>query len=226
MTDSAADFLRQRLGRQDRLHPVRACGGCTMCCKTNPVLDLYPPKAAGELCPHACLGKGCAIYADRPDECRGFACEWILDSDMPDDLKPDRCGFVVQITPDRRVMQVLPDRTLTLGQWRRLVRLGERFAQDGGLVWIAVADMDGDREAYRQFLAPPHPCFVGHILGLDGQPFVIWFLPVEMYRELIRSGVPPEQHSDALFDLVLESSLGLVTTSQARTIASKLGSSP
>jgi hypothetical protein len=202
-----------------RLHPVRERAGCTLCCTTQEVVELFPPKPGGEPCPHACAGTGCRIYADRPGECRGFACEWILDPAIPDDLKPDRCGFVVQITPNRKVMTINPDRTLTLGQWRRLVRFAGQFvARDRGVVLVCVNNMLGDRGAYRRFISTKPQCFIGHAPDLDGRPYAIFFMPVAAWHELRMSAVPPEHHTRVVLQYILENSSDLAGLSVERQL--------
>lgn len=37
---------------------------------------------------------GCAIYEDRPEVCRSFQCGWIQAPNLPDALRPDRCGVL------------------------------------------------------------------------------------------------------------------------------------
>jgi len=40
-------------------------------------------------------GPGCGIYDKRPHSCRVWRCGWIENDDWEDDLRPDRCGFIV-----------------------------------------------------------------------------------------------------------------------------------
>ena len=53
----------------------RSCGDCKLCCSTMAVYELDKPR--GECCKHV-NGKGCGIYADRPQSCREFECLWLL----------------------------------------------------------------------------------------------------------------------------------------------------
>lgn len=77
----------------------RECGGCRMCCVAPPIKE--PEKVAGEACVN--LGpQGCEIYAERPQVCRGFACEWLW-------------GFGdIGQRPDR--MQAMPTPAIHAGQ--------------------------------------------------------------------------------------------------------------
>lgn len=74
--------------------PARTCGTCTLCCKAVGVHALAKP--AGAWCPHCDRrGGGCAIYGERPGECRTFSCAW-LDGLLPEDRdRPDRLKVVL-----------------------------------------------------------------------------------------------------------------------------------
>jgi hypothetical protein len=77
--------------------PGRACGSCTLCCKTVAVAELAKP--AGTCCLHALRGKGCAIYGSRPAGCRDFYCEWMLTRALGPEWRPDRARFALMVTP-------------------------------------------------------------------------------------------------------------------------------
>jgi hypothetical protein len=75
----------------------RSCGACRACCITlgfqareGEALFDKPP---GLPCPHL-VEAGCRIYADRPPVCRRFQCGWIQAPNLPDALRPDRCGVL------------------------------------------------------------------------------------------------------------------------------------
>ena len=53
----------------------RQCGSCSLCCKVLAVHGASKPKR--QWCKHCKVGKGCAIYADRPQDCRDFNCMYI-----------------------------------------------------------------------------------------------------------------------------------------------------
>jgi len=77
----------------------RACGACQLCCKLVPVPVIQ--KAAGKRCQHQHTGKGCAIYVNRPFDCRAWSCRWLADKPNTEMLsRPDRSHFVIDITPD------------------------------------------------------------------------------------------------------------------------------
>lgn len=52
----------------------RACGECTVCCTVMAVPELHKPNRRA--CTHVC-DEGCAIHAERPQDCRDFHCLWL-----------------------------------------------------------------------------------------------------------------------------------------------------
>jgi len=70
----------------------RDCGPCVSCCSFFAIAELAKP--AGVLCSHS-TDHGCTIYADRPKACRVFYCAWRCWSEVPEDWRPDRTGFVL-----------------------------------------------------------------------------------------------------------------------------------
>ena len=74
----------------------RACGDCVACCQ---VLNIDEPdmvKPADQLCMH-CTGRGCGVYASRPEVCRTWDCVWRRIESMPPETRPDRLGVVFAI---------------------------------------------------------------------------------------------------------------------------------
>jgi hypothetical protein len=78
--------------------PGRACGSCTLCCKTVAVAELAKP--IGVWCPHCHRSKGCTIYDARPASCREFYCQWMLLETLGPEWKPDRAKFALMVTAD------------------------------------------------------------------------------------------------------------------------------
>jgi hypothetical protein len=52
-------------------------------------------KPAGEWCRHCEAGKGCAIYADRPQRCRDFACGYLQTATLAEEWHPVRARFLI-----------------------------------------------------------------------------------------------------------------------------------
>jgi hypothetical protein len=82
--------------------PGRACGTCMMCCKLLRIEELEKP--AGVWCRHAMTGKGCGIYENRPPVCQNFHCQWMLDSSLGPEWKPEKAKFVM--SPDRKQQEI------------------------------------------------------------------------------------------------------------------------
>jgi len=61
-------------------------------------------KPAGQWCDHCAIGAGCRIYENRPQTCRGWSCQWLARPDRypEEELRPDRCGFLLDITKNDR----------------------------------------------------------------------------------------------------------------------------
>ena len=59
---------------------------------------LFPQAARAALCqlPRG----GCAIYAERPEVCRDFECEWLTRRDLSPQLRPDRVGAILMEDAD------------------------------------------------------------------------------------------------------------------------------
>ena len=72
---------------------MRKCGDCAICCYHCNVPEMDSP--AGQMCSKN-TGKGCSIYEDRPAICRPFQCLWLQQEQIPDSLRPDRCGVMFE----------------------------------------------------------------------------------------------------------------------------------
>lgn len=78
----------------------RECGSCSLCCK---VMEVPEVKPRHDWCQHARPGAGgCAIYRTRPEICRGFHCQWLSNSRIPDYWFPAKSKIVINatISPD------------------------------------------------------------------------------------------------------------------------------
>lgn len=77
---------------------TRECGDCTKCCEGSLVLTV---KGNGinksNPCHFVSMNKcnGCNIYEERPDVCRDFECEWLIDSNIPEWLRPTQSGIIM-----------------------------------------------------------------------------------------------------------------------------------
>ncbi len=85
----------------------RECGSCTLCCKVLHFADIDKP--AGKWCQHVAQGRGCSIHATKPDVCRVYHCEWMLNPSLGPEWKPDRARFVMGTYPGTTALAVWLD---------------------------------------------------------------------------------------------------------------------
>jgi hypothetical protein len=72
----------------------RPCDGCTVCCTIKAVVSDAFVKPPGVRCAY-CADAGCSIYQQRPDVCAGYQCGWRFLPWLPQRLRPDRSGVIV-----------------------------------------------------------------------------------------------------------------------------------
>ncbi len=85
----------------------RQCDGCTLCCKLMPVPAFDNP--ADQWCPKCRIGQGCGIYDSRPNDCKAFACQWLLGA-VPEFLKPDAVRAVIYTAEEGKRLIIHLDR--------------------------------------------------------------------------------------------------------------------
>ena len=73
---------------------ARECGDCQLCCNLIGVAELA--KSPHSDCIHQCKS-GCAIHSSRPKECRTYQCQWRSNEEIPDDLRPDKIGCIIDL---------------------------------------------------------------------------------------------------------------------------------
>ena len=78
-----------------------------MCCKVLYIEEFE--KAAGKLCASCVPGGGCAVYNARPQVCRDYECEWLMERSLPVMLKPERIGAIMMVDPDTDQYQAVCD---------------------------------------------------------------------------------------------------------------------
>lgn len=80
--------------------PERPCGDCTVCCTHLTIDSPGFAKAAGVTCGN-CGPRGCAIYETRYEICRTYRCGWKHAAWLPEAMRPDRSGVIIDFsTPD------------------------------------------------------------------------------------------------------------------------------
>lgn len=82
----------------------RKCGSCIACCVHLPFEQVgeVNAKAGHVRCNKLSEGcGGCSIYANRPQFCRSFMCQWILrDKTLNHHMRPDKCKILVHMKQD------------------------------------------------------------------------------------------------------------------------------
>lgn len=88
----------------------RECDKCSLCCKLMGVPDVEPKKPPHDWCSHALHPTkktgastlvpapscgGCGIYASRPESCRAFHCQWLIDIRHPDYWYPLKSKIII-----------------------------------------------------------------------------------------------------------------------------------
>jgi uncharacterized protein len=73
--------------------PGKNCGPCMMCCTVLEIPEFNKP--AGPACSNCLSGGGCKIYLERPQLCRDFECNWIIDRKLPPNMRPDLIGTIL-----------------------------------------------------------------------------------------------------------------------------------
>lgn len=79
------------------------CGECTACCTVLPIKAISKP--INTTCPH-CEG-GCTIYDSKPQTCSEFECAYIQGANVPEGLRPDKCGVIFIKQDDKTFKGVL-----------------------------------------------------------------------------------------------------------------------
>jgi hypothetical protein len=112
-----------------------------MCCKLMGVAAVAKPP--GQWCRHIVKGRGCGIYQTRPEECRAFRCRWLVDEQLGDEWKPDRCRFLLSLDGSGAGLWVHVDATAPTA-WRRepyystIRRWAEAIRSNAGYVAVCI----------------------------------------------------------------------------------------
>lgn len=123
------------------LVPGRACGSCMMCCKVPAIEEFAKPP--GVWCRHAVSGKGCVIYADRPESCRAFYCLWMQDSSFGPEWKPEKAKFAVYLQRNGTNLQIgvdpsFPNAWMRPPYYARIKKWAIEGADRGQFVFIRI----------------------------------------------------------------------------------------
>ena len=154
--------------RKDLTMNFRPCEGCTECCTLLGVTDLEPPKMrmlpCKHLSPDANDGKpGCAVYVNRPHSCSGFACAWKMPelSQMPEALRPDKCGIVCQVEVQDNVPAMVCYERKT-GSWKSNLLFMNWFERcwESGINFVFIPAELGANRSFIAGKGQPIPDFI------------------------------------------------------------------
>ena len=76
---------------------MRTCGDCSECCRLLAIQmeGYYTPQ--GHWCKY-CTEPGCSIYnTSIPKSCKDYFCGWLQNENIPDNLKPNLSGIVLEV---------------------------------------------------------------------------------------------------------------------------------
>lgn len=85
LTEDRVNELAGRAGR--------SCEGCSLCCWQFEVPELAKPALTW--CAHCKDGPGCRIYETRPQICRRYACQWLINPSIPERWQPRVSGMIL-----------------------------------------------------------------------------------------------------------------------------------
>jgi hypothetical protein len=54
-----------------------------------------------EYCQHCNPGVGCLIHKERNEVCSSFGCLWYIEKSMPEKLRPDILGVMIEVLPNQ-----------------------------------------------------------------------------------------------------------------------------
>lgn len=86
-----------------------------MCCSALEIDHFKKPM--GVLCTHCKKSTGCDIYGQRPQVCRDFECDWLMERSLPPQLRPDKVGTILMEDPDNEDYQAVCEATKPMA-WR------------------------------------------------------------------------------------------------------------
>ena len=89
------------------LVPGRVCGECSACCVHLRIDTKELQKQAGVPCPHLEPGRGCGIHDHWPRICREWFCGWRQFDYLPESMRPDKSGVIVQLEGGEFVLNAI-----------------------------------------------------------------------------------------------------------------------
>lgn len=170
---------------------TRECGDCQLCCELIGVEELR--KHPHERCQHQCA-TGCSIHGSHPRECRTYQCQWRADENVPEELRPDKLGCIIDVH-DTPIGLAVVCHQARPNQWQEEM----------------IAGILGN-------LAKHHQCWIYAIYGNDRQAvFPEWAVEQkEKFDDMLVGGVMPELYGNIVYPDVIKINHSLEKDDQAR----------
>jgi hypothetical protein len=123
----------------------RSCNGCSKCCEGWLIARVFNFEISPTNGSCRFLGRvGCGIYPVRDTLCKNFYCDWIENSSLPENLKPDKCNAII-IT--KKLETYLYYRIVTAGIIKKYVyEWAEEQAKQGK--HLVAYDQNGELNIY------------------------------------------------------------------------------
>ena len=87
------------------------CGTCTACCSLYPIDEIGKPMNTD--CQY-CTGGGCSVHSTKPEMCKTFECAYYQGKNVPESLRPDKCGVIFTMNSDRIFTgHIIPETDIT-----------------------------------------------------------------------------------------------------------------
>jgi len=127
---------------ESKLVSNRECGECTVCCVTLRIEEEDLNKLADTPCPNLTVKKGCSIYENRPNICRGWYCAWRFMAQLGNEWRPDRSGIVLRLNDSGIIFQPIKDPYNVLTSQLAIELIGGGI-ENGVSIFISVPTKEG-----------------------------------------------------------------------------------
>jgi hypothetical protein len=131
----------------------RECGDCTKCCEGWLEGEaLGHTFHAGKPCHFISIGKGCTVYAKRPQNpCISYKCGWLNNLDLPEWLKPSEINAIIDMQIVEGISylrlveagEILDSKVLSwILKYAIANQLNFLWFVEGGVNWIGTDEFD------------------------------------------------------------------------------------
>jgi hypothetical protein len=114
---------------------MKECGACSECCKPE---YMHGFAAESYWCPHVKpkIKTGCcAIYNTTiPKTCSKFICVWLQNTDLEEDLRPDRCGTMIEMYQEEKFL--VANVNIGIIPPHAIIKYMSSMVDSGWILWI------------------------------------------------------------------------------------------